>query len=61
MVTWIGWLRPSAAAFAAFLVVVVARGPAARGQDECQIPWFVLQNTVGANVMMLCDTSSSMN
>ncbi len=30
-------------------------------QDECQIPLFVQQNLVGANVMLLADNSGSMN
>ena len=54
--------RQTAVAVALTLVTItLIHGAAAVAQDECQIPWFVLQNSVGANVMMLCDTSASMN
>jgi len=45
------------------IVATAALGgaPPARAQDECQVPRFVLQSTVGANVMILADNSSSMN
>ena len=44
----------------AALAAVLAAAPAA-AQDECEIPLFVKQNLVGANVMFLADNSGSMN
>ena len=52
------------AALAAVLLAVLAVIPALPGalaQDTCEIPLFVKQNLVGANVMILADNSGSMN
>ena len=49
-----------AAVLAAALAVIPAL-PGALAQDSCEIPLFVKQNLVGANVMILADNSGSMN
>jgi len=49
-----------AAAILAVLFVVIA-APVATAQDTCEIPLFVKQNLVGANVMFVADNSGSMN
>jgi type IV pilus assembly protein PilY1 len=51
--------RHAALALAALLCVAAA--PGASAQDSCEIPLFVKQNLVGANVMFLADNSGSMN
>lgn len=50
----------AAIALAAALAISAAV-PAALAQDTCEIPLFVKQNLVGANVMFLADNSGSMN
>ncbi|MBE0567728.1 MAG: hypothetical protein IH621_17375 [Krumholzibacteria bacterium] len=50
----------AAIALAAALATSVAV-PAALAQDSCEIPLFVKQNLVGANVMIVADNSGSMN
>ncbi len=51
----------AAAALAAVLAVAVMAAPPAQAQATCEIPLFVKQSLVGANVMFLADNSGSMN
>lgn len=53
-------LPRAAVALAALLVAMIA-APQAPAQDTCEIPLFVKQNLVGANVMIVADNSGSMN